>query len=1053
VIIDRDSLINIATFRPVSLEFPGSWCGHLPFAAWIINQLKPDVFVELGTHSGNSYFSFCQSVQENQLSTKCFAVDTWQGDEHSGKYDDSVFRKVVSTNAQNYATFSTLLQTTFDDAVQSFADNSIGLLHIDGLHTYEAVKHDFETWLPKLAHGAVVLFHDTTVRERGFGVWKLWAELREKYPNNIEFVHSYGLGVLQLNNSGADASLAWLAADYSEKQFIREFFAKLGNNQFERFVAAQTSVEAAKLSQMLSERDAQQSERDAQLSERSAQLAERDAQLSERSAQLAERDAQLSERSAQLAERDAQLSERSAQLAERDARLSEQDVQLAERDARLSEQDVQLAERDVQLFERSAQLAERDAQLSERGAQLAERDARLTEQDARLSERDVRVAELTQEIDALRQSTSWRITKPLRFAGHQVARVKSLLRIVPATIRLGGGLRATIKKTISLYQREGLSGLKRGFRRIHAVGEIKPTAVSNTFDRNDYAEWVRRYDTIDDAQRKKIKALCEELDYQPKISVIMPVYNPKPEWLIEAIESVRGQIYTNWELCIADDASPDPAIRPILERFAYEDNRIKVVFRDHNGHISAASNTALTLASGEWIALLDHDDVLTEHALFWIANQINITPNAQLIYSDEDKIDDKNNRIDPYFKCDWNPNLFYSHNQITHLGAYKKSIIDKIRGFRMGFEGAQDYDLALRCIEQIKSTEIVHIPRILYHWRVHNKSTAGSIDAKPYALHAGKKALDEHFLRTGQPASVEIGEFGYQVKFTLPKNLPKVSIIIPTRNAKALVEKCITSVQRKTTYPTWEIILVDNGSDDPASLAYFEELKGSGIRVLRDDSAFNYSSLNNLAANVASGQLLCFMNNDIEVISPNWLSDMVSHALRQDTGAVGAKLLYPDDTIQHAGVVLGIGGWAGHSHKGYHRHHPGYVGRVGLISNFSAVTGACMVLRRDNFLSVGGFDEKNLAIACNDVDLCLKLTEKGLLNIYLPQVELYHHESATRGYEDTAEKKDRFAREVAHMHEKWGGRLNKDPYYSPNLTLSHEDFSLAWPPRTVSLQQ
>lgn len=679
----------------------------------------------------------------------------------------------------------------------------------------------------------------------------------------------------------------------------------------------------------------------------------------------------------------------------------------------------------------------------------------ITEQQGRIvclnqlvSDQDVQIAGLAQEIAALRNSTSWRLTKPLRFVAHQIARGKHLVRITSSAFRMGGGPRETLKKAIGLYRREGFSGLKRGIRIVQTGGEIKPGIGSDAFDRNDYAEWVRRYDTIDDAKRQKCRTLCDGLASKPKISVVMPTYNSNPEWLIEAIESVRNQIYPNWELCIADDASPDSSIRPILERYAREDKRIKVVFREHNGHISAASNSALEMATGEWTALLEHDDLLAEHALFWVADAINQNPEARLVYSDEDKIDKASRRLSPYFKCDWNVNLFYSHNMFSHLGVYHTILLRQIGGFRLGLEGSQDYDLALRCIERIKPSQIHHVPRVLYHWRMHAESTAHSAETKPYAMLAGERALNEHFQRQNIDAKAKLVGYGYRVRYALPEKKPLVSLIIPTRNGLQLIKQCIESIRAKTTYKNFEILVIDNGSDDPDVLNYFASFDGdSKVRVIRDDSPFNYSALNNRAVLHADGEFVGLLNNDVEVISPEWLDEMLSLANQPGKGAIGACLWYPNETLQHGGVITGLGGVAGHSHKHLPRGACGHSSRARLTQGMSAVTAACLIIKKSIYLEVGGLNEADLQVAFNDVDFCLKVREAGYQNVWTPFAELYHHESATRGFDDTPEKQARFSREVAYMKSTWGASLLNDPAYSPNLTLDHDDFSLAWPPR------
>jgi glycosyltransferase involved in cell wall biosynthesis len=535
----------------------------------------------------------------------------------------------------------------------------------------------------------------------------------------------------------------------------------------------------------------------------------------------------------------------------------------------------------------------------------------------------------------------------------------------------------------------------------------------------------------------------------PLISVLMPTYNPKKEWMIAAIESVRNQLYQNWELCVADDASDKEAGKSILSEYARKESRIKVVFRETNGHISEASNSALAMATGDWVALMDHDDFLAPDALAQVAECIRDHPTARLIYSDEDKIDEWGVRHDPHFKPDWNQDLFCSYNMVSHLGVYHKSIIEEIGGFRKGYEGAQDYDLTLRFIEKIQSDQIKHIPKVLYHWRVHPESTAGGVDVKPYAMDAGQRALQDHFQRTGSAARVELDPSGYyRVRHPLPKQWPLVSIIIPTHNAKKLLKKCIDSILGMTEYNNYEIVIVDNRSIEPGALRYLKSVgKNAKIRVTRNDRPFNYSALNNAAVSSARGDILCFLNNDIEIISEGWLSEMVSHAVRADIGAVGAKLLYPNGKIQHAGIITGLGGVAGHAFKSSSGEDRGYMSRLMVLQNYSAVTGACLVIEREKFLEVGGFDEMNLPVAFNDVDLCLKLLKAGYRNLWTPFATLYHHESATRGDDLAPDKIAQFTEWNDFMKQKWGALLKEDPAYNPNFTLEYEDFSLAWPPR------
>jgi len=405
-------------------------------------------------------------------------------------------------------------------------------------------------------------------------------------------------------------------------------------------------------------------------------------------------------------------------------------------------------------------------------------------------------------------STGGRVSAPMRLVLSKIKNAIAIFNLLPSMIRFGGGIMSSAKKAWRVLLREGYGGVKRrilfvgGHRNGFVSSTIRPGLTLAAVDRNDYGEWVRRYDTLTDYGRQKLISEMFTFRMKPFVSIIMPVYNPKPEWLREVIQSVRKQIYPYWELCIADDASTDKRIRPILERYASEDTRIKVMFRDKNGHISAASNSALALAAGEWVALVDQDDLLSEHALFWVVDAVNKNPDALLIYSDEDKIDESGKRYDPYFKCDWNMDLFYSHNMISHLGVYRAGLLKEIGGFREGLEGSQDYDLALRFVERSEAEQIVHIPRVLYHWRAHTHSAAKSIDAKPYAVIAGEKALREHFQRMQINAVTEYDACGYRVRYALPDKLPLVSLIIPTRNGWRLLQRCVESILEKPLIPT-----------------------------------------------------------------------------------------------------------------------------------------------------------------------------------------------------------------------------------------------------------
>jgi glycosyltransferase involved in cell wall biosynthesis len=586
---------------------------------------------------------------------------------------------------------------------------------------------------------------------------------------------------------------------------------------------------------------------------------------------------------------------------------------------------------------------------------------------------------------------------------------------------------------------------RRGLKTVW--GEI--LTQSNSLKYGQYAYWLEESDQLSDSDLEKIREHAERLDYKPLISIVMPTYNTRPEFLKAAIDSVRNQIYPHWELCIADDASTNSKVKGILNRYTETDNRIKVVFRETNGHISAASNSALELATGEFTALMDHDDLIPAHALYMVAAELNTYRDADLIYSDEDKVDETGCRYDPHFKSDWNFEIFCSMNMINHLGVYRTSLLREIGGFRVGFEGSQDYDLALRFITKTTSSRIRHIPFVLYHWRVFQTSGSYSTDFLDNAVKASRQALADYFKTIGEPVEITKGYLSYnRVIRALPTPAPLVSLLIPTRDRVDLLRGCIDGILHRTDYPNLEILILDNESTEPETHAYFESLAGDKrVRVVKFIGSFNFSAINNFGVQQARGSVIGFINNDIEVIGPEWLREMVVQAIRPNVGAVGAKLLYADGTLQHGGVIVGLGGVAGHSHKHLGSTAPGYCCRIQIPQYLSAVTAACLLMRRECFDEIGGYDEQNLAVAFNDVDLCLKVRAAGYDIVWTPFAELYHLESASRGTDMAPEKAERFAREVTYMRWRWADVLDNDPYYSPNLTLDSEDFALAFPSR------
>ena len=564
--------------------------------------------------------------------------------------------------------------------------------------------------------------------------------------------------------------------------------------------------------------------------------------------------------------------------------------------------------------------------------------------------------------------------------------------------------------------------------------------------KDPYQSWIQTVEAAAIRGLLKTAANKQADSSQARISVLLPVYNPNPIFLKQCIQSVIDQSLDDWELCIADDCSTDLGIREIIDHFVALDSRIKVKYRTVNGNISAALNSALELATGDYITFLDHDDLLPKHALLRVNKAIQARPNLDFIYSDEDKIDAAGHRYQPHFKSGWNPDLLLSQNYINHLSVIRSHLLKKSGGFRSSCNGSQDHDMLLRCVINLDPANIEHIPEVLYHWRAVAGSTSLAASEKDYTTQAGLAALGDYLASSAAGATVGRGSLPntYRVNWPVPDSQPLVSIIIPTHNGLPVVRQCVESIFKKTVYANFEVIVVSNNTDCQKTLDYLTKCarRRPNFKLVEWNHPFNYSAINNFGRQHAEGDVICLLNNDTEVISPLWLNEMVSHAMRDDIGCVGAKLYYPDNSIQHAGVFLGIGGVAGHSHKHYERKDHGYFSRLRLVQNLSAVTGACLVVRSQVFDQVGGLDEQHLAIAFNDVDLCLRVMQQGYRNLWTPYAELYHHESKTRGRDNTKAKRKRFAEETAYMQRRWGNLLQNDPYYSPNLSLKKEDLSI-----------
>lgn len=554
-----------------------------------------------------------------------------------------------------------------------------------------------------------------------------------------------------------------------------------------------------------------------------------------------------------------------------------------------------------------------------------------------------------------------------------------------------------------------------------------------------YGPWYEAY-VPDEAALEKQRH--HHFEYSPLISVAVPAYRTPEKFLAQMIDSLLAQTYGNWELCIANGSPEDSAMKKVLEEYTKKDSRIRVSELTENKGIAGNTNAALEMAQGEFVGLLDHDDLLAPNALYEIVRALDEDRNLDAVYTDEDKVTTElDEHFQPHLKPDFNLDLLRSNNYICHFFVVRRSIVQKVGGFCQEFDGAQDHDFIFRCIETAE--KVGHIPEILYHWRTHKASTADNPASKMYAFDAGKRAIEAHLKRTGTEGIVshtpDLGFF--RVKYPV-QGQPLVSVIIPNKDEKETLKACIDSIREKTEYPNYEIIIVENNSTTDEIFQYYKELsQDPRIRLLRWKKEFNYSAINNYGVRHANGEYLLFLNNDVTVITPGWIKELLGVCQRPEVGAAGVKLIYPDNTIQHAGCVIGLGGIAGHMFVDMPANRTGYLHKASILQDMSAVTAACMMMKRTAFEEAGGFTEK-LSVAFNDVDLCLKVRKNHKLIVYDPYVQLYHMESKTRGAEDNKEKVRRFQEEIEYMRCQWIDILKKgDPYYNKNLSLTKWNYS------------
>ena len=1051
--------------QPDRLTDVRSWHGHIPFAFWVIEAAEPRTVVELGTHKGDSFAALCQRVNEIGLDATCYAVDTWAGDEHSGLYGEEVFSEVSEYFASHFGGIAKLLRMYFEDALGLFDDGSIDLLHIDGYHTYEAVFEDFAKWLPKMSASGIVMLHDIAVREDGFGVWRFWEEVSRRYPN-VAFTHSSGLGVIAVGESVPPAFGA-LARDFAlEPSLVARVFESAG-----RFCELKSETQV-KL------REAEDVRRD--YAQHAANLEAHRNLLLDRTYQM---ERQLREQEEEIAQMGADLRRAADELTRQRGRAEHAMVRLAEVSAQRDEILASEAWRATAPARQAAYLVKRSVGWTRFIRPMA---AALEPEQGCVAETNgahmralgglVRyaVSGLSPRPGLYRFDIELEYGKPEEVEAHilrtssegqtQVVAKTSFDSSGTANISVHSGLLAgevelalvgvTARYRIRRFAvtpavvvanpvlGKVISGVVSGVE-VVASKEIAAEIASEVSD--PYIEWIERNERVTSRDRELIREEIAAWRHQPLISVIIPVYNTPREYLVNAIESVRAQVYPHWELCISDDASRDFDIEELLAEYL-SDPRIKVRRNSENGGISANTNAALELADGDYVAFLDADDELAELALYFVAREINAFPSAELIFSDEDKLDQAGRRSGPYFKPEFSPELMLGKNAVTHLAVYRASTVRDLGGMRSELDGSQDWDLALRLFEaKGGSREVIRrIPRILYHWRVLPGSTAMSTSEKHYAVDAGREAVLSHLRRQGVEADVLPVERSWsrnRIRVPIGDKPPRASILIPTSGDYELLRTCLDSLIQQTDYPDFEtLVIIDDWPKDDRTLAYLETLKAVGkVSVLRYSRAprqgFNYAMVVNRLAKEATGEVLVMLNDDTEIIQGDWLGNFMSTLSLPGVGVAGAKLLYPNGEIQHAGVVAGLGGSAAHAYVGWAADDPGYFDDLLLLRNSSAVTGACLAVRRSTFEELGGLDEQHLAVSFNDTDFCFRTWKLGLRVVVDPSVTVVHRESVSRGLDDTWLKRRRFEKEAAFLEERWGNIIADDPFYNPNLVL------------------
>jgi O-antigen biosynthesis protein len=1088
MIMDDSFYLSAASFSEAEHRSESyHWLGHIPFAFWIVEATQPDLIVELGTHTGNSYFSFCQAVKQLGLGTCCCAVDTWAGDLHSGFCGEEAYERLSKINRRKYLPFSRLIRSTFPEALSQFRDRSIDMLHIDGLHTHDALKHDFEIWRPKLTDRAVVLMHGTSVFEKNFGSFQYFHELSQDFPA-FQFLHCGGLGVVGVGRRLPDrvARLLEVAEGGPQCHTIRRCYSRLGQRISEAWVRDGTETTNNRLQEELTGAHARFSDSHRLRSDsrhQSIELWSRLESTQVRVTAIVETNAALAaEKTALTAEKAAPTAENTELIGE-NAALTGANTTLATAIAGLAEEKAALTTAKIALTTAMVALKDLNAKLNAKNVDLSMENAALAAEHDQLSEQMLRIQE----------SLSWRLIQKCKAIRKRSLREGTISercwilfsRFAKTAIRRGlyaacqsaareikdksedlvrRGTRAVIagstRRSQSAVRFLGLAscqGISTALGRAANTGqntieveagdsiqspEILPESPKIVCDYFNPRPVVDRYDAwrdrnrVNGRRRRRFDRVLASMSPDPYFSVIVPVDDPPVDVLDAMIASVIDQTCRFWELVLVEDACTDSRVHLKLEEWASRDQRIRVILRDENGDISAATNQASEAARGEFVVFLDNDDLLDPDALAHLAVQFEQDPEIDIVYSDHDKVESDGRYHSPEFKPGWSPELLLSFCYTAHLTAVRNRLYHEIGGMRLGFEGSQDHDFWLRASE--KARRIEHIPQILYHRRVLPGLTASSGNARPSSFEASRRAVEDAFHRRRIPCTVEQPDWALQAGcaiFTpvMPDDGPSVAIIIPSKNHDRMLERLITSLE-KTTYRNYQVYIIYYESVDAETLDYFARIPHHVLAIPNPDGGLSFSAINNAAAAMVEEELILFLNDDMEVIEPRWLSQMVGWSRLEGVGAVGARLLDTDRRLQHAGIVQGLhDGLADHAFRLLPASDYGYMALARITRNCLAVTAACMLTPRKLFLSIGGFDEDRFALAYNDADYGYRLFDAGYRCVYCGEAELFHHEGSTRGLVDNL-------REVAAYRDVHGRRT--DPYFNPHLDPNSSVFEV-----------